>query len=343
MLEVYRVKIKSNLFKLRSFGTINRTTMQKIALLYGGFSGEAEISKKSAEGIYKALQKDGQEVFLVKIVDSNWTVEVSSIEYSIDKNDFTFDFNDEKIVFDKVFNIIHGSPGEDGKLSGYFELLGIDYNSADLLSSALTFNKNWSNRFLSTFAILAPKSVVFFKGENNDALFDEISFPCFVKPNNGGSSIGTHKAKDLAALSSAIADAFMYDTEVIVEEFIEGREFSCGIFKSKKGVEVMPLTEVIPKSEFFNYEDKYSADGAEEITPADLPLDKIEACQEIVKKVFSILRLKKVARIDFILKKDQFYLIEVNTIPGMSPRSILPQQALHVGYSFEELVGILLE
>jgi len=329
------------LFKLRSFGTINRTTMQKIALLYGGFSGEAEISKKSAEGIHNALQKNGDEVFLVKIVDTNWTVEIESGQYAIDKNDFTFLLDGEKVVFDKVFNIIHGSPGEDGKLSGYFELLGIDYNSAGLLSSALTFNKNWSNRFLSTYGVIAPKSVVFFKGEDNEELFNEVSFPCFVKPNNGGSSIGTHKAKDRAALDKAIADAFKHDTEVIVEEFIEGREFSCGIFTTKKGVEVMPLTEIIPKSDFFDYKDKYSADGAEEITPADLPADQIAACQSIVKKVFSILRLKKVARIDFILKGGEFYLIEVNTIPGMSPRSILPQQALHMGYSFEALVEVL--
>ena len=317
--------------------------MQKIALLYGGFSGEAEISKKSAQEIHQALILNGNEVYLVKIVDANWTVEFKSKEYKLDKNDFTFQLNGEKIVFDKVFNIIHGSPGEDGKLSGYFELLGIKYNSAGLLSSALTFNKNWSNRFLTTYGIVAPKSVVFFKGESNEHLYDEVLFPCFVKPNNGGSSIGTHKAKDIESLKSAILDAFKHDTEVIVEEFIEGREFSCGIFKSSKGVEVMPLTEIIPKSEFFDYKDKYSMDGAQEITPADLPADMVAACQAIVKKVFSILRLKKVARIDFILKNDHFYMIEVNTIPGMSPQSILPQQALHVGYSFEELVEILMD
>jgi len=343
ILEVYRTKIKSNLFKLRSFGSINRNDMQKIALLHGGFSGEAEISKKSAQEIHLALKKNGHEVYLVTIVDSNWTVEFSGESFSINKNDFTFDFRGEKVVFDKVFNIIHGSPGEDGKLSGYFELLGIDYNSAGVLSSALTFNKNWSNRFLSTYGILAPKSVVFFRGESNEELYNEVSYPCFVKPNNGGSSIGTHKVNNIASLKNAIADAFKHDTEVIVEEFIEGREFSCGIFRSGKGVEVMPLTEVIPKSEFFDFKDKYSDNGAEEITPAILSVEEIATCQGIVKKVFSILRLKKVARIDFILQNGQFYMIEVNTIPGMSPRSILPQQALHVGYSFEELVEILLD
>ncbi len=316
--------------------------MQKIALLFGGFSGEAEISKKSAEGIHAALEQLGHQVFLVKIVDANWTAHRKGQSGSIDKNDFTCVLNDERVTFDKVFNIIHGSPGEDGKLSGYFDLLGIEYNSSGVLGSALTFNKNWSNRFLSTYGVLAPKSVVFFKEENNEALFKEVTFPCFVKPNNGGSSIGTHKAKDMSSLKRAVSDAFKHDNEVIVEEFIEGREFSCGIMRTKNGVQVMPLTEIIPKSEFFDYQDKYSSGGAQEITPAELPKEQLLACQDIVKKVFAILRLKKVARMDFILKNDQFYLIEVNTIPGMSPRSILPQQAGHIGYSFEELVEVLI-
>lgn len=316
--------------------------MQKIALLYGGFSGEAEVSKKSAEGIFKALDSKKYDIYLVRITDKNWVAEIGEQTFPIDKNDFSFNNGKEKINFDKVFNIIHGTPGEDGKLSGYFDLLGIPYNSSGVLVSAITFNKNWNNRFLSTYGIKVPSSVVFFKGEDNSPLYSQITYPCFVKPNNGGSSIGTHKAYSVEELNKALEDAFKHDTEVIVEEFIKGREFSCGIFYSPKGVEVMPPTEIIPKSDFFDYKQKYSADGATEITPADLTKDQTKEIQSIVKKVFSILRLKKVARIDFILKGNQFYLIEVNTIPGMSPRSILPQQALHVGYSFEQLVEILL-
>ena len=316
--------------------------MQKIALLYGGFSGEAAVSKKSAEGIFKALDASKYSIYLVRITDKNWVAEIGEATFPIDKNDFSFHNGNEKILFDKVFNIIHGTPGEDGKLSGYFDLLGINYNSSGVLVSSLTFNKNWSNRFLSTYGIKVPKSVVFFRGENNDSLLSEITYPCFVKPNNGGSSIGTHKVYNFEDLNKALTDAFKHDTEVIVEEFIKGREFSCGIFYSPKGTEVMSPTEIIPKSDFFDYAQKYSADGATEVTPADLPKEKTKEMQEIVKKVFSILRLKKVARIDFILKENSFYLIEVNTIPGMSPRSILPQQANHAGYSFEQLVDILL-
>lgn len=317
--------------------------MKKIALLYGGFSGEAEISKKSAEGIFKVLKTLKHEVYLVKIVDQSWTAEVDGEELPIDKNDFTFSVKGEKVVFDTVFNIIHGTPGEDGKLSAYFELLGLNYNSSGVLNSALTFNKNWCNRFLSTYGITVPQSLVFFKGEENDELYNSVTYPCFVKPNNGGSSIGTHKVNSKEELDAGLKDAFVHDTEVIVEEFIAGREFSCGIFRTKDGVEVMPLTEIIIEAEFFDFQQKYSADGAKEITPAELPDDQMQGCQNIVKKVFDLLRLKKVARIDFILKNGTFYLIEVNTIPGMSPRSILPQQALYKGYSFESLVEILLD
>ncbi len=314
----------------------------KIALLHGGFSGEAAISEKSALGILESLQNLGHEVYLVKIINQNWTCIFKGQESEIDKNDFTVLMNGTKISFDQVFNIIHGTPGEDGKLAGYFDLLGIKHNSSGTVSSSLTFNKSWCNRFLSTYGIAVPQSLVFFKGEDNSDFLPQVSYPCFVKPNNGGSSIGTHKVASESELEVALKDAFQHDTEVIVEEFIEGREFSCGIFKDKKEVKVMPLTEIIITADFFDYKQKYSDNGATEVTPAALSASESEKCQAIVKKVFSILRLKKVARIDFILKGDEFYLIEVNTIPGMSPRSILPQQALHAGYSFEQLVDVLL-
>lgn len=315
--------------------------MEYIALVYGGFSGEFEISKKSAIEIFNAFDTAVYQKILVRIIDKNWVAEFNNREYSIDKNDFSFHTEQEKIEFKSVFNIIHGSPGEDGKLAGYFDLLGISYNSSDVLSSALTFNKNWCNRFLSTYGIAVPKSVVFYKGEDNSKLYSEISYPCFVKPNNGGSSIGTHKVNIQSSLKTALDDAFQHDTEVIVEEFIQGREFSVGIIKNKGNLEVMPLTEIIVRSEFFDYKQKYSEDGATEITPANIDFEKALECQEIVKKVFKLLRLNKVARIDFILKGDVFYLIEVNTIPGMSSKSILPQQADYLDISFNDLIGVL--
>lgn len=315
--------------------------MEYIALVYGGFSGEYEISKKSAKEIFNAFDASVGKPILVRIIDENWIAEFNNIEYSIDKNDFSFNTEEEKIVFKSVFNIIHGTPGEDGKLAGYFDLLGISYNSSDVLTSALSFNKNWCNRFLSTFGVKVPKSVVFYKGEDDSELYSEISYPCFVKPNNGGSSIGTHKVKDQSLLKIAIKDAFQHDTEVIVEEFIQGREFSVGIFKYNGKVRVLPLTEIIVESDFFDFKQKYSEDGATEITPAKISLEKALECQEIVTKVFKLLRLKKVARIDFILKNNTFYLIEVNTIPGMSSKSILPQQADSLGISFSELISKL--
>ena len=315
--------------------------MGYVALVYGGFSGEFEISKKSACEIFNAFDTSADQVVLVRIIDKNWIAEFNNNEYSIDKNDFTFHTEQEKIEFKSVFNIIHGTPGEDGKLAGYFDLLGISYNSSDVLTSALTFNKNWCNRFLSTYGIAVPKSVVFYKGEDNSKLYSEISYPCFVKPNNGGSSIGTHKVNNQSLLNTALDDAFQHDTEVIVEEFIQGREFSVGIIKHKGSVEVMPLTEIIVESEFFDFKQKYSEEGAIEITPAELSSKKVLECQEIVKRVFKLLRLNKVARMDFILKNKEFYLIEVNTIPGMSSKSILPQQANSLGITFSELISKL--
>ena len=315
--------------------------MAYVALVYGGFSGEAKISEKSANEILKAFQSALGEPVLVRIVDANWTAEFKGNEYPIDKNDFSFTTPKSKIEFKSVFNIIHGTPGEDGKLSGYFDLIGIPYNSSSVLASALTFNKNWCNRFLSTYGVLVPKSVVFYKNEDNSHVYEELSYPCFVKPNNGGSSIGTYKVINESALEKALKDAFQHDNEVIVEEFIQGREFSVGVIKTEDEVRVMPLTEIVVNAEFFDYTQKYAENGATEITPADLPAKKSAECQAIVKKVFQLLRLKRVARIDFILKNDQFYLIEVNAIPGMSAKSILPQQANYLGMSFSDLIEMI--
>lgn len=313
--------------------------MKRIALIHGGFSGEAEVSQKSANEVLKVLNTSAQQAFLIRITGKEWFAEIDNQDITIDKNDFSFSLKNKKIIFDSVFNIIHGTPGEDGKLAGYFDLLGIQHNSSGVLESALTFNKNWCNRFLSTFNIVVPQSVIFYKSENNSELFKNVKFPSFVKPNNGGSSIGIRKASDSKELEDALKTAFQYDSEVIVEEFIEGREFSCGILKNNYGVKVMPVTEIIVNAEFFDFEQKYSANGATEITPAKLTSEESEDCQSIVKKVFNLLRLNKVARIDFILKDGTFYLIEVNTIPGMSPKSILPQQAAHEGISFSSLVN----
>ena len=313
--------------------------MTYVALVYGGFSGESEVSKKSANEIFQAFNPSIGKAILVRIVDKNWIAEFEGKEYPIDKNDFSFNTEQGKIEFKSVFNSIHGTPGEDGKLAGYFDLIGIPYNSSGVLSSALTFNKNWCNRFLSTYGIIVPKSVVFYKDEDNSSLYEGVTYPCFVKPNNGGSSIGTHKVNNKKALELALDDAFKYDSEVIVEEFIEGREFSVGIIQTDEGEEVMPLTEIIVDAEFFDFKQKYSENGAKEVTPANVSDEKSAECQAIVKKVFKLLRLKKVARIDFILKNDEFYLIEVNTIPGMSPKSILPQQAKYQGMSFSDLIG----
>jgi D-alanine-D-alanine ligase len=315
--------------------------MSNIALVYGGFSQELQISEKSAAGVEKSLTELGHKVTKVRIDQNGWFAEVGNEKYPIDKNDFSFILNGEKKYFESVYNIIHGTPGENGKLSAYFDLIGINHNTSSVVASAITFNKSWCNRLLSTFGIRVPKSEVFYKSEDHSNKIKATSYPCFVKPNNGGSSIGTHKVKNETELLTSLTDAFEHDNEVIVEEFIAGREFTNGIIRKGDELISMPITEVLSNAEFFDFEQKYSNQGANEITPAELSEAQTKNCQAITKKVFEILRLKKVARIDYILKDDEFVLIEVNTIPGMSPRSILPQQAKHIGYDYTQLVEIL--
>lgn len=315
--------------------------MKHIALVYGGYSKESDVSEKSAAGIFESLTELGYQVTKVRITKHSWVAESKNGNIEIDKNDFSFVLNGESIKFDCVYNIIHGTPGEDGKLTAYFDLIGMPHNTSSVVGSAITFNKSWGNRLLSTYGIRVPNSTVFYKDEDSSYQKKNISYPCFVKPNNGGSSIGTHKVKSSEALDKAIKDAFEHDNEVIVEEFVSGREFSCGVMRVHGAIKAFPVTEVISNTEFFDFEQKYSEQGANEITPANLPSKQTKECQEITEKVFEILRLKKVARIDFILSNDEFVLIEVNTIPGMSPRSILPQQANHLGISYTKLVEIL--
>ncbi|MFM7021923.1 MAG: D-alanine--D-alanine ligase [Flavobacteriales bacterium] len=318
--------------------------MKNIALVFGGFSKEAEISEKSAGQAKKALEGSQYNLYPVKISREEWThVGADGQEYPIDKNDFSTTVDGQKITFDKALNLIHGTPGENGLLGGYFELIGLPYTSSGVLTSALTMNKNWTTRFLSQAGIRTAPSFVVYRGDQSADYQSKASYPCFVKPNNGGSSVGTFKVKNAEELENALKEAFKHDDEIIVEEFVQGREFTCGVMGFGGKIQALPLTEVMPKSEFFNFADKYGDDGAKEETPANLSAELTKECQAIAEKAFKILRCKNVSRIDFILKGNDFYLIEVNTIPGMSAKSILPQQANAVGISFKDLLIKIIE
>ncbi len=318
---------------------------KNIAIIMGGDSSESVISLKSAAVVQKYLDKEKYAPYQVLITKQKWAVVEGENEFSIDKNDFSSTINGQKIKFDAVFNAIHGTPGEDGKLQGYFELLGIPYSSSGVLGSALTFSKGTSNAVIKAWGLAnTAKSVVVRKGESVDeaAVISALGLPCFVKPNNGGSSFGASKVKEAAQLKSALAKAFEHDPEAIVEEFLPGTEVTCGVFRYAEKTTVLPITEIVPKNEFFDFEAKYKG-ASEEVTPARISRELTDEIQRITGTVFDKLGLKGMSRIDFIIKENVPYLVEVNTTPGLSEQSIVPQQARSVGISLTDLFGMMIE
>jgi D-alanine-D-alanine ligase len=242
---------------------------KNIAIVWGGYSSEKEVSEKSAVGIYSFIDKEKYNVYTVKIDHESWSASYKNNTYPIDKNDFGFMADSEAIKFDFAYITIHGTPGEDGTLQGYFDMLGIPYSNSGVLSSALTFNKFVCNRYLKSFGIKVPESVLLKKNSvyNTDEIVAHLGLPVFVKPNAGGSSFGTTKVKDFSQLDKAVANAFDESSEVIVESFIAGTEVTCGCYKTGQGLQVLPLTEVVSHNEFFDYAAKYKGQ-VEEITPA---------------------------------------------------------------------------
>lgn len=311
--------------------------MKNIAVITGGTSGEREISLKSVQTVLDHIDTKKYNTFKVFINGSDWNVLYDGKEYSIDKNDFSFTLNQTRITFNGVFNIIHGTPGEDGKIQGYFDIMGIPHTSCGVLAASLTFSKNFCNRFLNQYGIRTGKSVLFRKNDDVKLIASQVASPCFVKPNNGGSSIGASKVNEAGELQTAIDKAFTVDTEIIIEEFLPGTEVTCGVVEYKGNVIALPITEIVPKATFFDYEQKYASNGADEITPARLSPEITKEIQETVVKVFKLLGCKNMSRIDFIIKNNVPYLLEVNTLPGLSAASILPKQAKVAGIDLTEL------
>lgn len=321
---------------------------KKIALVTGGFSGEAVISYRSAATIYNHLDKNKFEVYKIDVTTNGWFYEdASGKRTGVDKNDFTITPDGKKINFDAVFIGMHGTPGEDGKLQGYFDMLGLPYTSCNAASSALTFNKRYTTAVAAASGIHVARSVLFFKNqfENADEVVKDFKFPVFVKPNNGGSSIGMSKVNDASEeLESAIEKAFREDDQVIVEEMIQGREFTVGVFKTGGEIVVLPLTEVSSHKEFFDFEAKYGGKSTE-TTPANLSDAWKEKLEAAAKKIYQVFNCRGVVRIDFIYneEKDQPYMLEINTIPGQSDASVIPQQVRAKGWNLGDFYTKLVE
>ena len=314
--------------------------MKNIAILTGGPSEEREVSENSAQLVKKYLSQEKYKGRIILLESNGWFDKKSG--QKVDLNDFSLTFGHEKIVFDFVFLMIHGTPAEDGKLQGYFEMLNIPHSTCDTLSSSLSFNKQMCKDYLEKFDIPMAKSVLLNKKDSTQNV--SIPIPVFVKPNNNGSSYGVSKVTDSELLQKAIDFAFEFDDEVMVESFIEGREFGCGVIKDGNSLHTFPVTEIIPDEgkDLFDYEAKYLG-ASQEITPADLSQTLTLQMQSLSKKIYNLLKCRGVVRFDFILKQDVFYLLEANTIPGMSEASIVPQQAQAYGWTIEQLLDVIIE
>jgi len=319
---------------------------KNIAVVYGGDSSEFVVSVRSSENVYNAITEAGFTAWKVQIKGLDWEVYTNGNPIAnVDKSDFSFIHDGKKIQFDFAYITIHGTPGEDGKLQGYFDLVKIPYSTCGVYSSALTFNKYFCSNYLRTFGITMAKSVRLFKGDKIDAdqLIEKLGLPVFVKPNAGGSSFGVTKVKEKAQLQEALELAMTESDDILVEEFIDGKEFTCGLVKIAGEKIVFPVTEVIPQNEFFDYEAKYVAGKTDEITPARISAELTQKVQQLSSKIYDLCDCSGIVRIDYILKDNEFYFLEVNTTPGMTATSFVPQQIAAMDRKLGDVLGLIIE
>jgi D-alanine-D-alanine ligase len=313
--------------------------MKNIAIIMGGYSSEYKISLISGNVVYQYLDKTKYNGFRIHIFKEKWVyVDENEAEFPIDKNDFSTTANGTKITFDCVFNAIHGTPGEDGLMQAYFELIGMPQSSCDYYQSALTFNKRDLLSVLKPYGIKTAISYYLNKGEHIDTaeIVKKVGLPCFVKPNKSGSSFGISKVKTEAQLPIAIEVAYQEDNEIIIESFLDGTEVSVGVINYQGNTIVLPITEIVSENDFFDYEAKYLG-KSQEITPARISEEMIQKVSVVAKRAYEILKMKGFSRSEFIFVDGEPYMIEMNTIPGLTTESLIPQQAKAAGISLENL------
>jgi D-alanine-D-alanine ligase len=312
---------------------------KNIAIIMGGYSSEYKISLKSGNVIYDNLDKDKYSAYRVHIFKDKWVfVNDTNEEFPIDKNDFSVLINETKIEFDCVFNAIHGSPGEDGFMQAYFQLLGLPQTSCSMYQAAITFNKRDLLATLKPHGIKTAESYYLNLGDaiDADAIIAKVGLPCFVKANKAGSSFGISKVYKKENLQVAIDNSFNEDNEIIIEQFLDGVEVSVGVISYKGKTKVLPITEIVSENDFFDYEAKYEG-KSQEITPALISDDYANKVRFEAKKIYETLGMKGFSRSEFIFKNDEPYLLEVNTVPGLTNESILPQQAAEAGINMSDL------
>ncbi|MCX6206116.1 MAG: D-alanine--D-alanine ligase [Bacteroidetes bacterium] len=320
---------------------------KKIALVTGGLSGEAQISYKSAITVSNNTDREKFDLYRIDINATGWWYEPENGEKSaVDKSDFSVLQDGKKIQFDAVLLCIHGTPGEDGKLQGYFDMLHLPYTSCDAATSALTFNKRYTVAVASFAGINVAKSLHIFKHTpiTSAAILEQLQLPVFVKPNNGGSSLGISRVDVATDLDSAIDKAFHEDDQILIEEFISGREFTIGVFKAKGTITVLPITEIKTGNAFFDFEAKYLG-KSEEITPAEITIEMQSQLTAAAKRVYEVMNCRGVVRIDFIYNESKAkpFMLEVNTVPGQSDASVIPQQVRAMGWKLTDFYTAIIE
>lgn len=322
-------------------------TKKNIAVVAGGYSSEAVISLKSAQGIYSFLDKEKYNVYIVVITREQWYVQLENKEkIAIDKSDFGFRKESKSVKFDFAYITIHGTPGENGILQGYLEMLNVPYSSCGVLSAALTFNKYFCIQYLKSFGVETAKSVYLRKGEKKtpEEIIAALGLPLFVKPNDGGSSFGTTKVNSVEQLQPAISLAFEEGAEVIMESFIPGTEVTCGCYKTRNREIVFPVTEVVSKNDFFDFDAKYNPASVEEITPARISKELTEEIQSLTSRIYEWVAAKGIIRIDYIISPEKkVRMLEVNTTPGMTATSFIPQQVKAAGLDMKTVLTEIIE
>ncbi len=318
---------------------------KNIAILAGGNSSEEGVSLKGAAQITKWLSKTNYNIYTVLIKGISWTLKHPELgDFEISKDDFSVTVNDEKIIFDCALIAIHGTPGENGLLQGYFEMLGIPYTTGGVMNSAVTFNKYICKELVKDTGADLARGVMIRKGQVIDPqiIALQLGLPVFVKPNESGSSYGISKVKTTEDIAPAITKALTEDRTILVEEFIAGRELTCGLVKTTNKDFIFPVTEIISKNEFFDYEAKY-LNQSEEVTPADISPILSDRIQLLSSKIYDKLNCRGIVRIDYIYSNDKLYFLEINTVPGMSEASIVPQQVKAIGKEMDEIFSLVIE
>ena len=315
-----------------------------IAIIAGGDSSELPVSLRSAQGIYSFIDKERYNLYIVEMQGKRWEVVLPNGEKTpIDRNDFSFTENEEKKVFDFAYITIHGTPGENGILQGYFDLLGIPYSSCNVLVSAMTFNKFTCNQYLKGFGIRVSESMILRKGFEilDEEVINKVGLPCFIKPNAGGSSFGVTKVKTKEQIQPAIEKAFGESDEVMIEAFMQGTEITCGCYKTKNKEVVFPITEVVTSNEFFDYDAKYNGQ-VDEITPARIPEETAERVRLLTSAIYDILGCDGIIRIDYIITEgEKVNMLEINTTPGMTATSFIPQQVRAAGLDIKDVKHVI--